>query len=1119
MTTPFFVLGAQIWGRQALFHGRVPLTRAALAEGASVTKYPLAHTTSLQVQNIRGPHVVLVCRAFTGELERDIKFILQAFPGWQYYADLESTLDKLRRSEGVQEFVFRESMKRFVFWQATGSPCWLLHFASAEMRRNAVALFRTPAMGPPMTLEEAELGVSTQFWAREAHIDPGALWMVGAQPRAGYQAGLCVSNTQHVRNATVEEQAEMGASTVPWDICIVDCEVLPRRDGRFPCASDPDCAVTLIVCACIRMGEHASARTRAKLRAIVLPMDGGDAFAKNGGGEEYDARVREHMARALERHVAALSEEYRAKWAQPILEDIEIICPRAEARGHNQHQCEVLVLREFAKLVRDFNPDVISGYNLAFDLCYLMDRAAFLGHGKLCDMWAREGFMVPKAPTAQGNSNGGGGKSAKKATRDTDTLRALRCMPGRLVLDMFTFIRKPGLNANFTDCRSFSLKHVAEDKFPPGKGFHQKWDVDPGTMRHEWCEAEGGRVRMLLYCCMDVLVTVDLFDMCSPMSALIALASVTKTTPADYLEKGPDNYTTNLLARRCAKAGYYMNCLRVSKPFDAAMDAVVAAEDDATLVLIPNASAYDGALVLPPKPGVHKFVCVFDVNALYPRMMIRHGTSYESLLDPEDPECAVMLPVARRFVVSDDGSRPDVLMVPKEEVPEPIVSSAVEECMNERTAVRARQKACAGANAAMQWAALEGLQLALKIVANGTYGYTGNQNGKIQNTSLGAVITAGGRDNLKLMVATATAHRAGNAVLYGDTDSAFVGIAPTPEEPTVQACVPYAHALCAELMRATGLKIEVEKIFEKLFLFQEKKHYAGSGISGDGSKPYETCKGIMGKHHEQAIIDARIQGVHGFLDADGDIVGRGFGALCGVLHGFVELLKRFHDIKAHDEDALYCLAKRTKIREENMQQIKDARAATDINLPQLRVAYDIWKRTGAEVKAVTFWTVSTAQKRTSGDRSGATKKVDIVRDYGGLVLGDKLDVLDYFERGSKVLRSVLDAALCSPGITPEQTKACVRDWERALTKYGRELGLLHEGCASMAHAFAPPAPSDGANHAPALPPAKRVSLQEEHGRRMEEQKAKRAKKTAYYSNNAGAVYASMSGAFAVVKKQ
>ena len=47
-------------------------------------------------------------------------------------------------------------------------------------------------------------------------------------------------------------------------------------------------------------------------------------------------------------------------------------------------------------------------------------------------------------------------------------------------------------------------------------------------------------------------------------------------------------------------------------------------------------SAFEGAFVKEPKPGMYKWVSSFDLNSLYPHLMMQYNISPETLIEPEN---------------------------------------------------------------------------------------------------------------------------------------------------------------------------------------------------------------------------------------------------------------------------------------------------------------------------------------------------------------------------------------------------------------------------------------------------------------------------------------------------
>lgn len=221
--------------------------------------------------------------------------------------------------------------------------------------------------------------------------------------------------------------------------------------------------------------------------------------------------------------------------------------------------------------------------------------------------------------------------------------------------------------------------------------------------------------------------------------------------------------------------------------------------------LIPNAverreETYKGAIVLKPKPGVHRNIAVLDFSSMYPNIMIKYNISPDTYVPPDaevQPEEVFVAPeVGHRFRKSPDGFYRRVL----------------ENLLEARKKVREQMKGLPPDSEAYK--ILDERQRAIKVVANATYGYSGWVHARWYMREVAEATTAWGRELIKRTIAMA--QKLGLTVLYGDTDSIFVDYDPGK----IQKLVEYVES---EL----GFEIKVDKVYSKVFFTEAKKRYCG----------------------------------------------------------------------------------------------------------------------------------------------------------------------------------------------------------------------------------------------------------------------------------------------------
>ena len=229
--------------------------------------------------------------------------------------------------------------------------------------------------------------------------------------------------------------------------------------------------------------------------------------------------------------------------------------------------------------------------------------------------------------------------------------------------------------------------------------------------------------------------------------------------------------------------------------------------------------SYEGALVITPKVGVFHNVAVYDLNALYPNIIIAFDLS---------PDIDHVIPRVIKYVL-DERIRLKKL----------IKDGLAEEADKKKEVV-------------------------LKFIANSFYGVLGWDKFRCYDPEIAAFITRTGREINEYL--QGLAQDLGLVVTYGDTDSIFVqGVDTVEYGITVQDHL--NEKLRNEWTPAHNARVAPQLKFEELFdslLFKAsstnleesaKKRYAGHVIFADG-KPADKLmyKGIEARRSDQAEL-------------------------------------------------------------------------------------------------------------------------------------------------------------------------------------------------------------------------------------------------------------------------
>jgi DNA polymerase I len=472
-----------------------------------------------------------------------------------------------------------------------------------------------------------------------------------------------------------------------------------------------------------------------------------------------------------------------------------IDCPRSDTRAC---QDEYDLLAKFASIIRDYNPDILAGYNSnEFDFPYLQERA-------------RQNHVEARV------GRDGSSWYIRKIVSRTDV-----SITGRVVVDLLPIIRSS------YSLKQYTLRNAAAELLKM-----EKYDVDPKEIEALWAESGEGLRRFISYSRRDAVLAMHMLLDLRLMDKYIALSRASGSLLQDIVNGGQSGMVENLLLRRFRERG------RVVPPKP---DAEVSDER-----YVENEGLKGGAVLVPEK-GLVEDVVILDYKSLYPTIMMAHNLCYTTVLTPGSPAVDNVAKVngGEGTITAPSGGR---FVSPQ--VSPGIMPAVLRELLDERTATKNLMKK-AGEN---ERRFLDAKQNAMKILLNSFYGYSGYARARLYSLALANAVTSFGRENIlrtkKIIDEIGSAYvidgevvfkdalpfgKAAEkcfdlSVVYGDTDSVFVRLMPAG---------PGAGAISLEDAELIGRKIAetvtsslpepMELVFEAFArrgIFLAKKRYA-----------------------------------------------------------------------------------------------------------------------------------------------------------------------------------------------------------------------------------------------------------------------------------------------------
>ncbi|AAQ73709.1 DNA polymerase [Psittacid alphaherpesvirus 1] len=459
----------------------------------------------------------------------------------------------------------------------------------------------------------------------------------------------------------------------------------------------------------------------------------------------------------------------------------------------------------FMTFLKQFSPEFVTGYNiLGFDWGFMYNKMVNIygmrldGYGK-ANAWGT--FKVQDMP----HSGRGKFRNVK--------------INGIVNFDMFSIIYQ-----KIKLC-SYKLNSVAETVLG-----EKKHDLSYKDLPRLFALGPEERGKIGAYCLQDSRLATKLFFKLVPHMELSAVAQLACITLTRAVFDGQQVRVFTCLLQRARKIGVVLP--EKSDRFTFSAHAAGDQDDGGRSV------GYQGAKVLDPDVGFHvNPVMVFDFASLYPSIIQSNNLCYSTMT--HNPAAIAHLEEGTDYLRVEVQGR--VFFFVREHVRRSLLAELLTDWLNMRKALRAQIPLAATED---EKVLLDMQQIAIKVICNSVYGFTGVMNGMLPCLEVAATVTAIGRDmllktkqyieenwreysNIRERFFPAMAHEGvpqySVAVIYGDTDSVFVSFKGVP----VACLVASGDAMAAEITNALfrrPVKLECEKVFTKLLMIAKKKY-------------------------------------------------------------------------------------------------------------------------------------------------------------------------------------------------------------------------------------------------------------------------------------------------------
>lgn len=258
-------------------------------------------------------------------------------------------------------------------------------------------------------------------------------------------------------------------------------------------------------------------------------------------------------------------------------------------------------------------------------------------------------------------------------------------------------------------------------------------------------------------------------------------------------------------------------------------------------------------LVMEPQSAFYSSpLLVLDFQSLYPSVMIAYNYCYSTFLGriknwrgakskmgfTEYERQKGLLVLLKDYI----NIAPNGMMYVKAEIRKSLLAKMLTEILETRVMVKSGMKKDKDDKTLQQL--LNNRQLALKLLANVTYGYTSASfSGRMPCSEIADSIVQTGRETLERAIAYIhSVERWGAEVVYGDTDSLFIYLKGRTRDQAFDIGDEIVKAITA--MSPRPIKLKFEKVYHPCVLVAKKRYVGYKYESRGQEKPDFDAKGI-----------------------------------------------------------------------------------------------------------------------------------------------------------------------------------------------------------------------------------------------------------------------------------
>ena len=469
-------------------------------------------------------------------------------------------------------------------------------------------------------------------------------------------------------------------------------------------------------------------------------------------------------------------------------------------RVYEYRGAEDLIMEQMTKMVRDEDPDIITGYNIDnFDFPRMVER---MEHHTSRKQWKARSNLLGWGRTPHLETECNRSRTGVLPRRQSN--RAWN-LGGRAIVDAWWQARQALKPQRET------LSFISQLLFPDQED-KQKMDIDASNMDVEWANRPD---EVMEYCVRDAALPLDILHAIQAIRRKEAVAAVAKV-PFETASNGSTSQLLDSLVVRLADRR------EVAVPLTGSAEA--------------KEGQITGGYVHDVEAGLHPWIAVLDFKSMYPSIMIGHNVCYTTRIDPSHPE--------------QPGDDDEIHTSPTEakfwssSYRKGLVPTLLEDLMGQRDEHKALLKQARNDEQAEKEEFHDAMQYAVKILMNSFYGVFASGFYRFTHKDLGSSITAWARHNIKAIIQKLDEE--GHHVVYSDTDSIFVRSPVAEGSPSVlredddqetiaayeaakQAMIDFGLEVAQRYSKDSAV-LEYEKGLSVFFSHGAKKRYVGQVV-------------------------------------------------------------------------------------------------------------------------------------------------------------------------------------------------------------------------------------------------------------------------------------------------